>query len=194
MQDEFNAWEDVCSMGRNLFRLLIEQDHRPSLSREDAQQHDATTSNPRSETGTPMGAPKQTVHFGEFSHGTAHSFLGSAENAAYLRGWKLTPPKIVDSLKAMLLADQQVQGWEMLDQKEWHGMDDLIAEEPIVIGPKRRGTGLTDDTRSVLSVATSVAATAATAAGEAEYAGNQGKARGVNGWTKLKSRTSEGAK
>ncbi|KAF2806883.1 uncharacterized protein BDZ99DRAFT_500922 [Mytilinidion resinicola] len=192
MQDEFNDWEDVCSMGKNLFRLLLEQGHRPETTRNDSLR-EPTSGAGRSQTGTPTQPSKASVKFGEFSHGTSHSFLGAAENAGYLRGWKLTPPKIVDSLKAMLLADQQVQGWEVLDQKEWHGMDDVIAEEPILVGPKRRNTGLTDDTRSVMSVATSAAATAATAAVETEGAG-QGKARGVNGWTKLKSRTSEGSK
>ena len=186
MPDEFNHWEDVCPIGKNLWRLLIQQESRASTKWDAAA---AGKSTPTKESTQALPTTRPAVVFGEFSHGTAHSFLGAAGETAHLRTWKLTPTKIIDNLKALLLADQQGQEWEMLDQKEWHGMEDGMAEEPVLVGQKRAETEITDDSRNILSATT----TAAPAIGS-EDAQQQAKARGVNGWTKLKSRAGEASK
>lgn len=190
MPDEFNYWEDVCPIGKNLWRLLIQQESRASTKWDSPLTKDAAAagkSTPTKESTQALPTARPAVVFGEFSHGTAHSFLGAAGETAYLRTWKLTPTKIIDNLKALLLADQQGQEWEMLDQKEWHGMEDGMAEEPVLVGQKRVETEITDDGRNILSATT----TAAPTIGSEDA---QAKARGVNGWTKLKSRAGEASK
>ncbi|KAF2874851.1 UV radiation resistance protein and autophagy-related subunit 14-domain-containing protein [Massariosphaeria phaeospora] len=188
MKDEFKQWEDVCPMGRNLFRLLIAQEtHAPSRP-ENPLDKDITPTNPNSKTPlrrTPVG-------FGELSHATSHSFMNKAENAQYLSGWTLSPTKVTDDLKAFLYAEQQAQEWDVLNQKEWEDMENIIAEDPVVVGEKRRenaglGAGL-DAGRSFLT------STVAARAEEEEGAGRgEDKKRGTSGWTKVKSRNEEGA-
>jgi hypothetical protein len=126
--------------------------------------------------------------FGELSHATAHSFLNTAENVQYLSGWKLTPTKVKDELKAYLLAEQQAQEWDVVNQKEWEDMEQIIAEDPVVVGENRRDTLRPDDGRSYLTSATN-AKTIASQAGD--IAEGEEKKRGSSGWTKVKSRTDE---
>ncbi|OCL05593.1 hypothetical protein AOQ84DRAFT_390778 [Glonium stellatum] len=192
MPDEFNDWEDVCPIGRNLWRLLIQQESRSPAKWDTPVVKDGVVaggSTPTKESTHVLATTRPAVVFGEYSHGTAHSFLGAAGDTAYLRTWKLSSTKIIDNLKALLLADQQGQEWEVLDQKEWHGMEDGMAEEPVVVGPRRRDTEIVDDARSILSATTTTAPTVGS-----EDAQQQAKARGVNGWTKLKSRAGEASK
>jgi hypothetical protein len=186
---DFDHWEDVCPMGRNLYRLLISQDTRAPSKPENPLDRDiAPRSNSRNSPS------RASVGFGQLSHATSHSFLGTAENQAYVSGWKLTPTKISDQLKAMLLAEQQGQEWEVLDQKEWDDMENLIAEEPVVVGGKKR-EGPVNDARSVL-VAASESARSRTPVSELEAMDSErertkARSKGVNGWTKVKSRSED---
>lgn len=117
--------------------------------------------------------------------------MHTAENVQYLSGWKLTPTKITDDLKAFLFAEQQAQEWDVVNQKEWEDMENIIAEDPVMIGEKRReGTGL-DDGRSFLTSTTGGnKATPPPEEGKAASKADERK-RGVSGWTKLKSRNDE---
>jgi hypothetical protein len=177
-------------MGRNLYRLLVSQDTRALQKPENPLDRDIA---PR--TANKASPSRASIGLGQLSHATSHSFLGTAENQAYLSSWKLTPTKISDQLKAMLLAEQQGQEWEVLDQKEWDDMENLIAEEPVVVGGKRR-EGPVNDTRSVLAAASestrrrTPVSQLETTDSERERAKTRG--RGVNGWTKLKSRNEDG--
>ncbi|OCK80523.1 hypothetical protein K432DRAFT_434689 [Lepidopterella palustris CBS 459.81] len=190
MQDEFSHWEDFCPIGRNLFKLLVQQENRSAFRWENSLGKDGaaiTRGIPTRDTTSPQSRPG--VVFGELSHGTAHSFLGAAENTIFLRGLRLSPVKITDNLKALLLAEQNSQEWEVLDQKEWHGMEDAMGEEPVLVGPKRRDTEELDDGKSVLSAATTAVPTL-----ESQEATSHSRAKGVNGWTKLKSRAGDVSK
>jgi hypothetical protein len=110
--------------------------------------------------------------------------MNIAENAQYLSGWSISPTKIVDELKGFLLAELQAQEWDVLNQKEWEDMENLIAEDPIMVGEKRRATAGTSDGRSFLtSTTTNGKITADMSEGE-----QSARKRGTSGWTKLKSR------
>ena len=74
------------------------------------------------------------AHFGRFSHGTAHSFLGGAEAAATMQDWKQSPVRVIDKVKAHLLAEMQGAEWEVVQQEGW---DDAEAEEPVLVGGTR---------------------------------------------------------
>lgn len=126
--------------------------------------------------------------FGELSHATSHSFLNSAENTQYLSGWGLSPTKITDELKKFLLTEQQALEWDKLDQKEWEDMENVMAEDPVLISDKRREkTGL-DDGRSYLISGV------AGRKGTDQVEQSQEKKSGVNGWTRVKSRAADGAR
>jgi hypothetical protein len=178
LKEDFNTWEDVSPMGRNLYRLFITQETHPPAKLENPLDKDLS---PKGSAGK---APARTsVGFGELSHATSHSFLGAAENVQYLSGWSLTPTKIMDELRSFLLAEQQAQEWDVLSQKEWEDMEDMIAQDPVVVGSK------------VLNLEESLALTTkdgkkATASqdGAGEVGKTDDRKRGVSGWTKLKSR------
>lgn len=114
--------------------------------------------------------------------------MNLAENAQYLTGWSISPTKIVDELKAFLLAEQQAQEWDVLNQKEWEDMENLIAEDPVLVGEKRRSTADTSDGRSFLTSTTSTSKATPSHKGDVPE-GEQGeRKRSSSGWTKLKSR------
>ncbi|KAF1836659.1 hypothetical protein BDW02DRAFT_566753 [Decorospora gaudefroyi] len=182
MKDSFKHWDDICPIGRNLYRLLIVQESYNPQRLDNPFEKDMTwTKSSRSVLRkTPVG-------FGQLSHATSHSFLGIAENAQYISGWALSPTKIVDELKAFLLAEQQAQEWDVLNQKEWEDMENLIAEDPVLVGEKRRGNAGPDDGRSYL---TSAAVNRKSSSSQKEGEPTERK-KGTSGWMKLKSRPEE---
>ncbi|KAF1944102.1 hypothetical protein EJ02DRAFT_399122 [Clathrospora elynae] len=185
MKDSFKRWDDVCPMGRNLYRLLVAQESYIPQRLENPLDKDMNTNLSRS------ALRKTPVGFGQLSHATSHSFLGIAENAQYLSGWGLSPTKIVDELKAFLLAEQQAQEWDVLNQKEWEDMENLVAEDPVLVGEKRRGNTGVDDGRSYLASTTSIRR-ASSSQNIPVSEGEQGeRKKGTSGWMKLKSRQEE---
>ena len=120
--------------------------------------------------------------------------MSLAENAQYLSGWTLTPTKILDELKAFLLAEQQAQEWDVLSEKEWGDMENVIAEDPILVGAKRHNTGL-DDGRSYLTSTTTNERSPSlhkedVSAGQ-PAGGQSERKKGSSGWTKVKSRSED---
>jgi len=182
MKENFKRWDDVCPLGRNLYRLLIAQE--TYLPQRLANPLDKDLA-----TGSPGAAHRKTpVGLGQLSHATSHSFLNTAENAHYLSGWGLTPTKMVDELKAFLLAEQQAQEWDVVNQREWEDMEKLIAEDPVLVGEKRREHAPWDDGRSFLASAMSNGKSSASPYADASEAEHSGRKKGTSGWMKLKSR------
>ncbi|KAH7124042.1 UV radiation resistance protein and autophagy-related subunit 14-domain-containing protein [Dendryphion nanum] len=187
LKNDFNTWEDVCHMGKNLYRLLVLQETRIQARPDNPLDKDIVAVKTAS-GALPM---RPAVGFGELSHGTSHSFMNMAENVHYLSGWSLTPTKITDDLKAFLLAEQQAQEWDVVNQKEWADMENIIAEDPIVIGEKRKdGAGL-DDGRSFLTSTVGRNNIAPQTDDGLEGGKMEERKRGVSGWTKVKSRSDE---
>lgn len=181
MKDSFKEWEDVGPMGRNLYRLLILQE--TYITRRPENPLDKDMNAVKSSASPLRRAP---VAFGQLSHATSHSYLNMAENAQYLSGWSLTPIKILDELKAFLLAEQQAQEWDVLNQKEWEDMENLIAEDPIMVGDRRRNTSL-DDGRSYTTTTTMNT----TQKDDMSEGGHPERKKGTSGWTKVKSRSED---
>lgn len=181
MKDQFKDWESICDVGHNLHRLLVLQETK--LPQRPENPLDKDIAPPRS--GSKIMPRKTPVGFGDLSHATSHSFMNNAENAQYLSGWSLTPTKITDELKTYLFTEQQAQEWDVLSQKEWQDMENVMAEDPVLIGEKRReNTGL-DDGRSYLTSST------ANRRGSGQSEGGEGRKKGVNGWTRVKSRSDD---
>lgn len=185
MKESFKQWEDVCPIGRNLFRLLISQETYVSPRAENPLDKDISIS--KSSRSTFRRAP---VGFGHLSHATSHSFLNMAENAQYISGWSVSPTKILDELKAYLLAEQQAQEWDVVNQKEWEDMESISAEDPIMVGDNRRGNTGVDDGRKRLTAATANSKLSLTSKVDSEAEQNKGK-KGERGYVKLKSRPEE---
>jgi hypothetical protein len=183
MKDSFKQWEDICPLGRSLHRLLISQETYFPQRAENPLDKDMTA---KSSSKFPLR--KTPVGFGQLSHATSHSYMNIAENAQYLSGWSISPTKIVDELKAFLLAEQQAQEWDVLNQKEWEDMENLIAEDPIIVGEKRRENASQSDGRSFLTSTTSNGKSSPLQKADASEGEQSERKRGTSGWTKLKSR------
>jgi len=114
------SFEDLCNMGRNLYNLLIGQQlHNtqtpklyPPLSAPSG------TSDGDDPDQTKTGLPPPVM--GRFSHGTTHTFLGSASGTEFIRSFKLpTPIKLADKLKKKLMSELTVPEWEVVENGDW---------------------------------------------------------------------------
>jgi hypothetical protein len=185
MKESFKQWEDICAMGHSLHRLLISQETYSNQRPENPLDKDITAKH-----SSKIPLRKTPVGFGQLSHATSHSYMNIAENAQYLSGWSISPTKIVDELKAFLLAEQQAQEWDVLNQKEWEDMENLIADDPVVVGDKRRdvASASASDGRSFLTSTTTNGRATSSQKAEISEGDQSDRKRGTSGWTKLKSR------
>jgi hypothetical protein len=138
------------------------------------------------------------IGVGQFSHGTAHTFLGSPEGNAFARTFKLPAPReLTDKLKSQLLSELSSAEWEILDQDAWAddgGRD--MEEDGVMVGARREseerpgrvlGGGLgrfSGVMQSFMSMKTVM--DAVEIVGGSDGAGD--RKPGTSGWTKLKSR------
>ncbi|KZL84693.1 hypothetical protein CI238_07869, partial [Colletotrichum incanum] len=114
-----NSFEDVCHMGRNLYNLLIGQQLH---SNQTGRLYPPATSSPATKHDGPdqeeLG--KAPSWMGQYSHGTAYAFLGSAEGSEFVRSFKLPSPlKLADKLKKKLVSEVAVPEWEVLEDDAW---------------------------------------------------------------------------
>ncbi|SLM34076.1 UV radiation resistance protein/autophagy-related protein 14 [Lasallia pustulata] len=195
-----SSWEEVCAMGKNLWQLLIAPPPKlplPRITSSDVPTKSSATKNPPT-LPTASNEVKPNPMLGHYSHGTAHSFLASAEGAELMRGWRLqSPVKLIERVKAALLSERTGAEWEMLEENEWEEEEPVaptkdpdpkpVDEEAVLVRGKRKEDGSRyDDTRSFIAAITVAGSdTMATSLG-ADEGGD--KTKGASGWTKLKSR------
>ncbi|KAK4132581.1 hypothetical protein BT67DRAFT_457329 [Trichocladium antarcticum] len=167
-----DSFEDVCSMGQNLWRLLIgDQLHRRAVEPAFPSSLPPPAGSPREEGRGEMTNPKSTI--GRWSHGTVHSSLGGAEGTEFVRNFKtLSPLKVADRLKKRLSSEAGMLEWETIEGDEFEdGFDDGV----LVRGHGNAGSV---GAASIMTVRT---------AGTSGDSGG-GTAKGTSGWTKLKTR------
>ena len=124
---------------------------------------------------------------GQFSHGTAHSFFGTSEGSEMMRNWRLqNPQRVWDRVRSYLVAEMQGAEWEVVQVKQWDNEDDLAEEEPVLVGGRKWALA---NGRTTASKVTSD--TTASKPPAAENSNEVVKAKGANGWTKLRSRSGE---
>ncbi|CAL3972444.1 unnamed protein product [Diplocarpon coronariae] len=174
-----NGFEDICNIGRNLYHLLIGPKPRSAPSSRAPPSAQSTPTKGSRDTEVESDGSKATITtVGRYSHGTAHSFLGSAEGTEFIRSWKLlSPMKLVDKLKGKLLSEVANAEWEVLDADAW-AVDDEPGRDALVVGEeheRERNRGM----QSFMSMRT-VVETAETLGGEGE------RKPGTSGWTKLR--------
>ncbi|RGP76236.1 hypothetical protein FLONG3_5364 [Fusarium longipes] len=108
-------FEDICSMGRNLYNLLI--NHQSSGKDPETAKSELESQNNR---------------FGQYSHGTTFYHLGGAEGTDFSKTFKLpSPMKLADKLKKKLLSEAPAPDWEVLDDDAWKVEEDLADENQV---------------------------------------------------------------
>lgn len=186
------SYEEVCNMGRNLYNLLIGNQLNNHPNTRLAQASDGA--DVAKSSSDQLANPSKPM-MGRYSHGTTHTFLGSAEGNEFLRTFKLpNPVKLADRLKKKMLSDADGLDWEMLGDDAW------AAEEPMENGVQRRPEAPGESDRRLFGVE-SVMSTSTARTGlestigdfaklDLDEASSPEKARspGISGWTKIKSR------
>lgn len=185
------SYEDVCNMGRNLYNLLIghQLGNNPTARLLQGEVDDDDVDSPF-DPSRPM--------MGRYSHGTAHTFLGSSEGTEFMRNFKLpNPVKLADRLKKKLLSDADGLDWEMLGDEAW--APDEPMEEGVQGKAKRPGQAdrhlfgvesvvSTSTARSTLDSTIETFARVSVDDPSNPVNPEKGRIPGTSGWTKIKSR------
>ncbi|KAJ5180388.1 hypothetical protein N7492_003598 [Penicillium capsulatum] len=170
-----DSWEDTCNIGKNMWQLLVAPPAQTSTLMRVFAGRD-TQAKVKSSKDNPQTTIQRTKSFpmmGHYSHGTAHSFLSSAEGTEFMRSWKLpSSTRITDKLKANLLGEMASAEWELLEENEW---DDGNAEsQPPSVTPEPNAPTLTGPKPRSSAPST--------------LGADDRRPRGTSGWTKLNSR------
>jgi hypothetical protein len=212
------SFDDICALGRNLFNVLIGTTPRPPPGSRATSASSTPVSTAASTPTKLKSKAKDALESGEsgsdetrrggknnigsavghFSHGTAHTFLGSAEGNEFMNSFKLMSPRqLVDNLRPLLLNEVSSAEWEILDQDAWAEDDGRDLDDDGVMVGARRGS---DDrperapggglgrfggaVQSFMSMGTIMDAIEIVGGGDAA----RDRKPGTSGWTKLKSR------
>jgi Vacuolar sorting 38 and autophagy-related subunit 14 len=182
-EDKEPSFQDICNIGKNLYNLLLGSRSRPvPTSRVPSAQSTPTKSTRDTETEPEDRKNVPAVTMGQYSHGSAHSFLGSAEGTYFVRSWKLPNPiKLAGELKLKLLSEVANAEWEVLDEDAWQ-VDDEMGDDGVVVGARKEVDKAPNlGMQSFMSMRTVMEAV--------ETVGGDGARKpGTNGWTKLKPR------
>lgn len=180
---ESTSFEDICNIGKNFYNLLIRSQFSPQQSSRSSSAQSTPTKGGKNveNEAEEKSAPKSLM--GNYSHGTAHSFLGSTEGTEFIKSWKLpNPMKLTDKLKSRLLGEVAAAEWEVLNKDAW-AEDEEMGNDGVVVGARREGDRANNmmGMQSFMSMRTVVDAVEMVG-GEAE------RKPGTSGWTKLKPR------
>jgi len=179
----FTSWTDICPVGRNLYQLL-------AMSPKQVFTRMALSSGRTNRVVRPKEAATSSTQdgptlIGQFSHGTAHSFFGAAEGSEMMRNWRLqNPQRVWDKVRSYLVAEMQGAEWEVVQVKEWDNEDDLAEEEPVLVGGRKWAL-----TNGRITAGKAASDTTVSKPSPAENSNEVVKAKGANGWTKLRSRS-----
>ncbi|KAI9668974.1 MAG: hypothetical protein M1829_005202 [Trizodia sp. TS-e1964] len=178
-----NNWEDLCAFGRNLWLLLVAPPPTVQMPSSRTPSPQVALGNITNDLASPLANNKGNLPslFGQFSHGTSHSFLGGFETQDFMKGWKLNGPiKAIDKVKSALQSEMAGAEWEVLEEKEWGEELDRKEEEEAVFvkGGRRKSESTVDEMEADQLM-------------DDELVRKEGEWKvrsGTNGWTKLKSR------
>jgi hypothetical protein len=212
------SFEDICAVGRNLFNVLIGTTPRPPpgsratsasstpvstatstptklkyKARDALESGESGSDETRKGTRNNIGSA-----VGHFSHGTAHTFLGSAEGNEFMNSFKLMSPRqLVDNLRPLLLNEVSSAEWEILDQDAWAADDGReLEDDGVMVGARRvsdeRPGGVLGGGMGRFGGAMQSFMSIGTVMDAIEIGGGGDPARdrkpGTSGWTKLKPR------
>jgi Vacuolar sorting 38 and autophagy-related subunit 14 len=186
-KEGFQSWTDICAVGRNLWILLVADRKAANSRRGSTSRQSEGVANPKPAI-TEAKSTAVPGLFGQYSHGTAHSFFGGAEGAQIMGDWRTSPTRTIDKVKGHLLAEMQGAEWEVVHEKEWDGDSDLAADEPVIVG----GSGWTSTARQARVKSpknSSLNAGKPSVTSRTLEQSHEGSARGQgNGWMKVRQR------
>lgn len=170
--DSIVSWEDVCSIGRNLWLLLMSQHRRrPGLDRR-------TTG-----VSSKDGAGQEVVRLGMFSHASAQHNLASSEGYELLKDWKVASlQRLTDKLKAHFMSEMSGAEWDVIEEREWD--EQAEHEMPVFVG----GSGRPQDSRHPAMSVMTVVPHDTTEDDQAARSDMTSPKKHDNGWTRLRSR------
>ncbi|KAI8626678.1 hypothetical protein F5Y19DRAFT_217902 [Xylariaceae sp. FL1651] len=191
--DNSSHFDAFAGIGRNLYNLLINS----SLQRNPQQIADDVGNQGAASGGNdPTELGKTGPRMGLYSHGSGHTFLGSAIGNDLTRNFKLpNPMKLTDKLKSKLNHENPIPEWEVLEDDAWAPDD---ADDGVLVGgarpkPKIGERGARFGYESYMSVNT----VRSGGSGESPQVINpiancndhkKDKEKPTNGWTKIKPR------
>lgn len=179
------SWEDICAVGKNMWQLLVAPAPSPTLLRVLSSRDVQGKQKSGKEAGTAALPRSNSVpKFGHLSHGTAHSFLGGPEGLDLMRGWKFSKAAMVtDPLKKALLGEMSNAEWELLEEQEWDQGEPFNEDEAVVIRTRAMDESAFDKARGIMTAKPS------SEAGDiGDDLTQNGRVKGVSGWTKLRGR------
>lgn len=184
----FNSWTDIFPVGRNLYQLLAVSPKQVFTRMVSSSGRMNRAVGPKEAAGS--SSQDDPTFFGQFSHSTGHSFIGAAEGSELMRNWRLqSPQRAWDKVKSHLVAEMQRAEWEVVQVKEWDNEDNLAEEEPVLVGGRK--WTLTNGRTAASKAAPDTAACKPPPTGNSNGSNAVAKAKGVNGWMKLRSRSGE---
>ncbi|KAI1426789.1 UV radiation resistance protein and autophagy-related subunit 14-domain-containing protein [Xylaria sp. FL1777] len=191
--DNNSHFDTFAGIGRNMYNLLINS----SLQRNPQQIADNVGNQVVVNEGNePTELGKAAPRMGLYSHGSGHTFLGSATGNDLTRNFKLPNPiKLMDKLKSKLNHENPIPEWEVLEDDAW-ALDD--GDDGVLVGgarpnPKIGGRGARFGFESYMSVNTVKsggngdnlpAIVSPVPSGKDRDKGE----KSTNGWTKIKPR------
>ncbi|KAI1132675.1 hypothetical protein F5Y10DRAFT_230512 [Nemania abortiva] len=193
MGDNNNHFDAFASIGRNMYNLLINS----SLQRNPQQiADDIGNQIAVAEGSEPTELGKTAPRMGLYSHGSGHTFLGSAAGNELTRNFKLPNPiKLTDKLKSKLNHENPIPEWEVLENDAWAPED---VDDGVLVGgarpkPSVGERGARFGFESYMSVNTVKSGGSGDNPPMIVSAAANGKDRekgekGTNGWTKVKAR------
>lgn len=132
-----NSEADMCSMGRNLWNLLLDETKDFMSKAESASPESKESGITASPSEPPSHVP---ALFGQFSHGTAHSFFGFLGGREIMHNWKLqNPARSVDKIKEYLRTEIQKAEWEVVEGVEWDV--DGAEDQAVLVGGRQYDKG-----------------------------------------------------
>ncbi|KAI9648244.1 hypothetical protein NHQ30_002876 [Ciborinia camelliae] len=139
------TFEDICNIGKNLWKLLIgDKPHlQPTPRSASLSPSPPKNIDPNSyiEGEDKKNSKIERPLLGWASHGSAYSFLGSAEGAEFIRSFKLPRPnQLADKLKNKLMSEVANAEWEVLNQDAW-AVEDEMGGDGVVVGARKEGPG-----------------------------------------------------
>ena len=217
--DNSNNFDDFSCMGRNLYNLLIgsslqrnQPGQQPLLSETDtlsppgrhANINTNASDNNNNIINEGEGGPTNdliinkatTPRMGQWSHGTAHTYLGGAAGHDFTKYFKLPNPlKLADQLRARLVNEApSAPEWELIEDDEFgpNDLDDgvLVGGTPRsrVKGPHRFGLESYMSVNTVRGGGGLDGSSPWSASGAAAGVYGKDREKSTNGWTKIKPR------
>ncbi|KAI1431378.1 hypothetical protein GGR50DRAFT_84037 [Xylaria sp. CBS 124048] len=133
--DNNNHFDAFSSIGRNMYNLLINS----SLQRNPQKiADDVGHQGIGHESHEPAELGKAAPRMGLYTHGSGHTFLGSAAGHDLTRNFKLpNPAHLTDKLKSKLHHENPIPEWEVLEDDAWAPDDADDGDDAVLVGGRK---------------------------------------------------------